>query len=411
MWQTESEKQTMNRLCVVANKYPNRFEPYILVFVQQFVWALADLGVECIVVCPLAFNIDPRYLLIPSVRTEFTEKHNKITIYTPKFIGFGQAHKIFGRSPAPLTTMLFSRSLARTLRKMPVKPDVMYGHFITPAGAAAAKAGRELGIPTFMAYGDATLDTIWELGIHRVRRELSSLAGVMAVSASSKKRLEDLQIMDAERIAVFPNGYRPERFYPRDRQEARKRFGFPPDAFIVGIVGSFDERKGVLRLQSAVDMLDGVLFACAGKGKCKPTSDKCIYKSPVNHEEIPIFMSALDVFVLPTLNEGCSNAIVEAMAVGLPIISSDRPFNSDILNASNALLIDPENTQAIRDAIAMLRDDFNLRAALSKKSVETAKSLILEDRTKRILSFMRERIELQVADRPNASENHPASLA
>jgi len=115
--------------------------------------------------------------------------------------------------------------------------------------------------------------------------------------------------------------------------------------------------------------------------------------------------------VLPTLNEGCSNAIVEAMAVGLPIISSDRPFNSDILNASNALLIDPENTQAIRDAIAMLRDDFNLRAALSKKSVETAKSLILEDRTKRILSFMRERIELQVADRPNASENHPASLA
>jgi len=378
----------MNRLCFVVNKYPNRFEPNILVFVQQLVWTMADLGVECTIICPLAYNIDPRYLLIPAVRSEFTEKQNKITIYTPKFIGFGQAHKIFGKSPAPLTTTLFSRALLRTLRKIETKPDVLYGQFITPAGAAAAKVGRKLGIPTFLAYGDGTLNTIWELGIERVRRELSSLTGVVAVSSSSKKRLEDFQIIDVKKVKVFPNGYRQERFYPRDRRIARERFGFPADAFIVGIVASFDERKGILRLQSAVDMLDGVLFACAGKGKCVPNSEKCIYQSPVDHSEVPLFLSALDAFVLPSLNEGCANAVIEAMAIGLPIISSDLPFNYDILNHDNALLIDPTDTQAIAGAIAKLRDDHSLRDSLSKQSIETAKSLVLEDRARNILAYI-----------------------
>ena len=382
----------MDRICIVVNKYPNRFEPYILVFVQQFVWALADLGVDCTVICPLAYNIDPRYLRIPFFRTEYTQKQNRITVYTPKFIGFGQSHKIFGKSPAPLTTFLFARSLEHTLRRTGAKPDALIGHFITPAGAAAAKVGRKLGIPTFLAYGDGTLNTIWELGLKRVRRVLRSLAGVIAVSSASKKRLEDLEIIDSERIAVFPNGYRPELFYRRDKQEARKRFGFPPDAFIVGTAASFDERKGVLRLQSAVDRLDGVLFACAGKGKRGPTSEKCIYKSPVVHEEMPYFLSALDAFVLPSRSEGCSNALIEAMAIGLPIVTSDLPFNHDILDSSNALLIDPEDPEAIAGAIAKLRDDETLRSRLSQKSLEGAQSLVLEERAKKILAYMQARI-------------------
>lgn len=383
----------MDRICIVVNKYPNRFEPYILVFVQQFVWALADLGVECTVICPLAYNIDPRYLRIPFLRTEYTPKHNQVTIYTPKFIGFGQSHKIFGKSPAPLTTFLFARSLERTLRRIKTAPEALIGHFITPAGAAAAKVGRKLGIPTFLAYGDGTLNTVWELGIKRVRRELRSLAGVIAVSSASKKRLEDLQIIDSERISVFPNGYQPELFFNRDKRGARERFGFPQDAFIVGTAASFDERKGVLRLQSAVDLLDGVLFACAGKGKCMPTSKKCIFKNPLVHEEMPLFLSALDAFVLPTRSEGCSNALIEAMAIGLPIVTSDLPFNHDILDSSSALLIDPEDSRAIADAIAKLRDDEALRSSLRKRSLERAQSLVLEDRVKKILAFMQARIQ------------------
>src|SRR5699024_7768166 len=137
-----------------------------------------------------------------------------------------------------------------------------------------------------------------------------------------------------DKIKVIPNGFRPERFYPRSKIESREKFGLPKDKFIVAFVGSFDHRKGSRRLDEAVDQLDSVYSIYAGKGEMPPQSTKCLYQNTVNNEDLPYFYSAADAFVLPTLNEGCCNAIIEAMACGLPIVSSNRPFNDDILDES-----------------------------------------------------------------------------
>lgn len=72
------------------------------------------------------------------------------------------------------------------------------------------------------------------------------------------------------------------------------------------------------------------------------------------------------MFCLPTLNEGCSNAIVEAIACGLPIISSNLPFNDDILDSSNALLVNPESVDDIASAIKQLMDNSDLRQKLAE---------------------------------------------
>ena len=74
------------------------------------------------------------------------------------------------------------------------------------------------------------------------------------------------------------------------------------------------------------------------------------------------------MFCLPTLNEGCSNAIVEAIACGLPIISSNLPFNDDILDSSNALLVNPESVDDIASAIKQLMDNSDLRQKLAEGS-------------------------------------------
>lgn len=92
----------------------------------------------------------------------------------------------------------------------------------------------------------------------------------------------------------------------------------------------------------------------------------------MKHNKVPVYMCCCNAFVLPTLAEGCCNAVIEATACGLPIISYDLPVNHDILNRENAILIDPNSVSEISDAIRTLKENESLREELSRKSLETA---------------------------------------
>jgi len=99
-----------------------------------------------------------------------------------------------------------------------------------------------------------------------------------------------------------------------------------------------------------------------------------------------------DVFVLPTLAEGCNNAIIEAMACGLPIISSNLPFNWDVLDANNSILVDPMSVEDIASAIKALKDDKTRKESMSKAALSTAAELTTDKRAERIINFIESRI-------------------
>jgi len=99
------------------------------------------------------------------------------------------------------------------------------------------------------------------------------------------------------------------------------------------------------------------------------------------------------VFVLPTLAEGCSNAIVEAMACGLPIISSDLPFNKDILDNQNSILVDPMNINKIALTIKELKENPQKRKEMSDFSIIKVKELSLGNRAYKILCFIQQCFE------------------
>ena len=378
----------IKHICFIINKYPNRVEPNVCVFIQQLVWSIADMGIKCDVIVPMPVNLNREYFSFPASRVENNENGKEITIYHPKYISMGQQGRLAQKARVSFTTMAYEKAVDSVLSEMKVKPDALYAHFICPSGVVAARLGRKYSIPSFMAHGEATYSGDAKYGNKKLAHELRSLAGLVAVSTQNKDYCVNAGLIDERKCGVFPNGYRTERFSQKDKGKAREKFGWDKESFIVGFCGSFDERKGILRLQEAVDSIEGVQFACAGKGKQIPTSSKCIFSKPVNNDELAWFYSALDAFCLPTQHEGCCNAIVEAIACGCPIISADKSFNYDICDESNSILVDPNDVAQIKNAIDRLHKEPAVRERLSSGSLKKAERLTLTKRAQSIIRFI-----------------------
>jgi len=223
-------------------------------------------------------------------------------------------------------------------------------------------------------------------------------AGMIAVSHSIKKAIvastgNDEKI--ASKIIVEPNGVDTQIFRQLDKYDIRKQLGIPLDDIVILFVGSLIQRKGARRLAAAVDGLENTHVYFIGNSGDDVPEEKanihlCGSMSPHN---VAAYLNAADFFVLPTLAEGCCNAIVEAMACGLPIISSNRDFNEGILDDQCAILLDPLDISAIRDAIITLSNDSTLRKKMSEAALRKAQFLDITQRAQRILSFMEDQIK------------------
>lgn len=383
--------QDKTRVIILANKYPNFLEPNINVFTQQITWAFAEQNCECIVICPVAINYSISNIKFPNKRIEITESGRKIQIYHPKYLGLGQNNKWLLKKRVAATTYAYILAADKILKKVISKNCFIFAEFLCPCGVAASILGGKYHIPSYMQCGEATYQGDIRYGNEVLKEKwLHDLSGVIALSTQNKNYLVHAGIIDTDKIIVLPSGYRKDRIYQRDKFAARKRLNLPLNKFIVGFCGSYDDRKGILRLEKAIDEIQDtdIVLAAVGKGNFEPTSSKCVLKGPVNHVDLAWFYSAIDVFAFPTYHEGCCTAIVEAIACGCPVISSDRPFNYEICDHTNSILIEPDDIGAMKRSILKLKNDEKLRHQLSRGSLRRAKELSLDEKAKKILDFV-----------------------
>jgi teichuronic acid biosynthesis glycosyltransferase TuaC len=357
------------------------------VFVRQIAYSFARQGVEVTVISPLSIH---RALAgRDSFRTtEDAGEGTTITVFRPKFISMSSC-TIGTWNSFQLTVDGIRRAVKRVLgRYMDMLPDALYGHFLYPAGAVAASLGAELGISSFPAAGEISLDTVDPIGKEQASQELSKATAFIANSGHLARLMVQTLKIGIDHIGVFPNGINRRIFFPRDRADMRRKLGLPPDRFLVGFVGGFESRKGARRVAQAIKDMHGVAGVFVGDGAEPPEGDNILFSRRVPHEQIPEILSACDVFVLPTTDEGCCNAILEAMACGLPVVSSIGAFNDEILNAEVSIRVDPLDISAIRAAIVQLRDDRGLRIAMSRAALDWSAQFDIDLRAQRILEFM-----------------------
>ena len=177
-------------------------------------------------------------------------------------------------------------------------------------------------------------------------------------------------------------------------QDFRRKIGVADDDFVICFVGGFIPRKGPDRIAKAIEELNDPQIKVIFIGKefpGYPYEFNCpgiIHKGPINHSLIPTYMNCSNVFVMPTLKEGCCNAIVEALAIGLPVISSNGAFNDDILNDENSIRINPNNVHEIASAIKLLKENPTLCKSMTEYSISKHKQYSISSRAYSILSFI-----------------------
>lgn len=373
--------------------YPDKVSPYRNVFFQNLIYAMADSGVECTVISPIPitrYRTKTRY--VSKKRKDITPRGNTVTVYHPRYISLS-SKRIASLNTGIWSEKLFEEAAISLANKLKGKFSAVYGHFFLSGGLAAIRIGRQKNISSFVAYGECN----YESEIVHLYRELSKddvlgLSGIVVVSTHNANVLKSKGIFSGIPMIIAPNSVDMTLFYKRNKNECREKLGLPLDKFIVGFVGGFIERKGDKRLLAAINQIDGLFGAFAGKGENPPEGKKVLLCKALNHNQIPILLNAIDVFCLPTQNEGSCNALVEAAACGVPIISSDLPFNDDLLNSENSMRINPNSIDEIRNALDLLFAKKDLRITLGEKIFNASRQFDIKVREKKIELFIRENL-------------------
>lgn len=186
--------------------------------------------------------------------------------------------------------------------------------------------------------------------LRRLHRPLVS--EYVALSAEIGSYLADKVGVDRERISVICNGVNTSRFRPRDtpsRTAPLPHSVFDTDALVFGAVGRMDPVKGYLDLARAFVRFAGSggpgsnrsRLVVIGDGATREAVQECLASAgladrcwiPGKRDDIPALLPLFDVFVQPSLAEGISNTVLEAMACGLPVIGTDVGGNPELIVA------------------------------------------------------------------------------
>ena len=242
------------------------------------------------------------------------------------------------------------RAVRRMITKHDIQADLVHAHFTWSAGYVGARLREEAGIPFVLTahgydiYDLPFRDAEWRENIKYV---LDRADEVITVSASNLKCVRELGT--EKPVHVIPNGVNLKLFYPRESGECRRVLGLPTDRKIVLAVGRLAEIKGQRYLVEAVGQLvsyrHDVICYIVGGGELRKRLDRQAHEAGLQdhvklvggrpYHEIPLWMSACDLFVLPSLRESFGVAQVEALACGKPVVATYNGGSESIVTCED----------------------------------------------------------------------------
>ncbi len=244
----------------------------------------------------------------------------------------------------------------------------------------ASHRGRIHGFPAWLARVHAAM----------VNSPLASC--LVAVSAEVRRQSLEEGVRP-ERIVVIPNAVELPLVEPGTRERLRAELSVSPDAGLVLAVGRLNAEKGQsLLLEAAPEVLarcPRTVFALAGDGPLRAGLEEQAARLGIAGQvrflgvrvDVPALLSAADLFVLPSRSEGMPNALLEAMAAGLPVASFNVGGVGEVLaHGETGLLVPPADVGGLAAAMLALLEDEAQRRRLGASAAACMRAQYALDR-------------------------------
>lgn len=359
-------------LLVFSSLFPHPGQPNAGLFIRERMFRVGQtLPVK--VVAPVPWF--PLQGLLRRWRPHFrpdaprTEIQSGIEVFHPRYFSVPGIFK-------SLDGLFMAMGSWATLRRIRRQFDfqIIDSHFAYPDGYAAALLGRWLGLPVTITLR-GTEARLAKSPQHRrlMRAAMDGAARIFSVADALKQTAVEIGV-PAAKVRVVGNGVDLGKFQPIPQQDARQALGLAVDAPVFVSVGGLCERKGFHRVIACLPELKktfpGIRLLVVGGASAEGDwtaqlqqqvahlglQDVVAFLGALPPAQLKIPLSAANVFVLSTRNEGWANVFLEAMACGLPVVSTDVGGNSEVVCRPELGTIvpfdqQPALTQAMADAL------------------------------------------------------------
>jgi glycosyltransferase involved in cell wall biosynthesis len=270
--------------------------------------------------------------------------------------------------------LALARDAIRIARRF--RPDVVYAHFLAPAGLVAALSSRAPLVVT--AHGQDVRNIGSIPGARAATKYVVRRAAtVIAVSRWLRDQLELTVPAAAGKTEVVDCGVDLERFAPRAGDDVRRELNWPVNGTSFLCLGGLSERKNVLRLAHAFERRGEGTLAFVGDGPLRGALEgrsgiRMIGR--VSHDEVPAWIAACDVLCQPSFVEPFGLATLEAMASGRSVVATKIGGPREFVTPESGVLVDPEDEEALIAALSQAaqlpRPNLAARAAAANHDVK-----------------------------------------
>jgi len=311
---------------------------------------------------PIAFG---RYRALKAAALSGTEKG--VAVHRPTF-------PLIPRLGGRVNPALIARAVLPLARQLHADApfDLVDAQFFYPDGPAAARIAAALGLPLSIKARGGDIHhwgkTPWARAQMLAAGEQA--AGLLAVSGPLAEDMAAIGL-PREKIALHYTGLDRDRFRPLQHAQLRRRLGrelgiaLPERGPVLATVGALSPRKGqALVIEALSELPDDTILLLVGRGEHENAlraqaarlglAERVHFLGSLDHDLLPLVLSAADAMVLPSASEGLANAWVEALACGTPLVIADAGGAREVVTAPEAGRIAAREPGAIAEAVRAL---------------------------------------------------------